>query len=156
METPQLIELVRKTVLQLIEERDVRTFLFGSASGFDSLCLKVVMGIKAEHPEIKLIYVRSHFSHIDKRYRDYLLESYDETFMPPGIERAGRASYAERNQAMITASDFCVFYYNEDYNPPVKGKESGGWQKPRGKSGTRLAYEYARQKGKESINLYIQ
>ena len=56
---------------------------------------------------------------------------------------AGKASYVERNQDMINASDYCVFYYNPQYQPPKRkySKRSIGEYQP--KSGTTLAYEYA-------------
>ncbi len=56
---------------------------------------------------------------------------------------AGRASYVERNQAMINDSDFCIFYYNKNYIPKTKTK-----------SGTKIAYEYALRKKKNIINLF--
>lgn len=51
---------------------------------------------------------------------------------------SGRVSYVERNQAMINDSDYCIFYYDENYQP---------------KSGTALAYTYAKQKKKQIINI---
>ncbi|MBQ8657744.1 MAG: DUF1273 family protein [Clostridia bacterium] len=152
--TPELCETLRQTVIRLIEEKDVKQFLFGSASKFDDLCLKTVTELQKEYPEIKRMYVRSHYPYIDKLYRDYLLESYDDTIMPSKVKNAGRASYVERNQEMINASDFCVFYYDEEYEPPLKKQSKRALFASQPKSGTRLAYEYARQKEKEIINLY--
>ena len=153
--TPELCKRINETVISLIKEKEVKTFFFGSKSGFDDLCLKIVREIKKEHPEIKLIYVRSSFPHIEQFYREYLLSFYDDTFMPPKIENAGKASYIERNQAMIDASDYCIFYYDKNYTPPLKdrrGKMLLGYQP---KSGTTLAYDYATQKNKNIITLQI-
>ena len=33
---------------------------------------------------------------------------------------SGRASYVERNQVMINNSDYCIFYYDENYQPPMR------------------------------------
>ena len=118
--TFSLYQKVKETTLTLIQEKDVRTFLFGNASRFDDLCLKIVTEIKQTNPDIKLVYFRSSYPYITSLYKDYLLEFYDDTIMPSGIEKAGKASYVKRNQAMIHTSDFCVFYYNEQYEPPLK------------------------------------
>ena len=152
--TSELCEELRRTVIRLIEGKGVKCFLFGSASRFDELCLKIVTEIKEEYPEIKRIYVRSQYPYIEKGYKEYLLKSYDDTLMPKRLENAGKASYVERNQEMINASDFCVFYYDEEYKPPVKKQSRGAISACQPKSGTKLAYEYAKQKKKEIINLF--
>ena len=68
---------------------------------------------------------------------------------------AGKASYVERNQDMINASDYCVFYYNENYVPELKRPPKHNMLLPsRRTSGTKIAYEYALKKKKEIINIY--
>ena len=153
-ETLELCRELRKTIIWLIEEQDVRVFLFGSVSDFDTLCLDSVTQIKKAYPEIQRVYVRAEYAYISEQYKNYLLESYDDTFMPKRVENAGRASYVERNQEMIDASDFCVFYYNEEYKPPMRKICKRALTSYQPKSGTKLAYEYAKQKKKEIINLY--
>ena len=46
---------------------------------------------------------------------------------------SGRASYVERNQSMILDSEYCVFYYDENYQPPSRkySKRSIGYYQPR-------------------------
>ena len=122
-DTPQTEELkqkVRETVERLIVEDGVDTFLFGSRSSFDDLCLLVVTELKKKYPHIKRVYVRLQYLHIDNLYKEYLLGFYDDTIMPQRVESARKASYAERNQEMIGASDFCVFYYNPCYLLPKR------------------------------------
>lgn len=153
--TPELCEVVRKTVIRLIEEKGAKTFLFGSASKFDELCLKILTEIKEVYPQIHRVYVRSQYLYMDEEYKNYLLQRYDDTIMPSGIEKAGRAIYVERNQAMINASDFCVFYYNKEWQPPLRKQSRKDISACQTKSGTRIAYEYAKRKKKEIINLYI-
>lgn len=152
--TPELIEKLEKTVINLIKTQNVGTFLFGSKSNFDELCLKKVSELKNVYPEIKLIYVRSHFPYISKDYTNYLLKTYDDTFIPNGVENSGKASYVKRNRAMIDLSDFCVFYYDLNYNPPMKSRLNGKLPDYQPKSGTHIAYEYANKRKKEIINLY--
>ena len=70
----------------------------------------------------------------------------EEEFEHKNKYTSGRASYVERNQAMIDNSDYCVFYYDEVYEPQIQkySKKSCGFYQP--KSGTKLAYNYAKQK----------
>ena len=156
--TPELGEKLRQTVIWLIEENEVERFFFGSASKFDELCLKTVTELKKDYPEITRIYLRAGYPEISERYERYLLESYDDTLMPSKVENAGRAAYVERNQAMIDVSDFCVFYYDENYKPPIRKRLKSSVSEYQPKSGTMLAYEYALRKSKNEpktiINLY--
>lgn len=154
--TPKLCREIKKTIECLIKERDVQWFLFGSASRFDDLCLKMVTELQKEYPKIKRMYVRSHFPYIEQWYKDYLLESYDDTLIPSRVKNAGKASYVERNQKMIDASDFCVFYYDLQYKPPLKKQSQKDATSYQPKSGTALAYAYAKQKKKEILNLFIE
>ncbi len=75
--------------------------------------------------------------------RDIKYKDYDREMMSDRLWSAGKASYVERNQEMINASDYCIFYYDENYKPPRRkySKRSVGDYPP--KSGTALAYEYA-------------
>ncbi len=72
----------------------------------------------------------------------YLL-GFEEEFEHKTKYEAGKASYVERNQAMIDDSDFCAFYYNKNYLPSTKTN-----------SGTKIACEYAIRKKKNVINLF--
>lgn len=78
--------------------------------------------------------------------RDIKYKDYDGAMMSDRLWSAGKASYMERNQDMINASDYCVFYYNPQYLPPrlKYSKRSVGDYQP--KSGTRLAFDYANQR----------
>lgn len=114
---PEKIKERLKIIVTELLHQDYSVFYFGSKSCFDDIALKVVTNLKKEYPLIKRVYVRSMYSEVDELYKNYLLESYEDTYMPDGIENAGRASYVERNQSMINVSDCCVFYYLENYSP---------------------------------------
>ena len=59
--TPELCKNLKKTILHLITEKDVNRFLFGSKSKFDDLCLEIVTELKKDYPNVKRVYVRSHY-----------------------------------------------------------------------------------------------
>ncbi len=150
----ELISLLKETVVTLIN-KGATTFLFGSMSAFDDLSWEVVTELKKEYLFIKRVYVRSTYQYINESYEEYLLKSYEETYFPPKIENAGKYSYVERNYEMINNSAYCVFYYNQNYIPPLKRSSKDNMLLPsRRNSGTKNAYEYAVKKKKEIINLY--
>ena len=140
-ETEELKVELHKTIEDLIVNENVNTFLFGSKSRFNDLCLEIVSRIKEKYPHIKRIYVRAEFPVISDNYKNYLLESYEDTYYPEKIIGSGRAAYVERNFEMINQSHFCVVYYDESYAPITR------------KSGTKIALDYATKHQKEIIIL---
>ena len=150
----KLISLLKRVVISLINN-GVTTFLFGSKSEFNDLSWEIVTELKKIYPFIKRVYIRSAYQYIDKSYEKYLLQSYEETYFPPKLEKAGKCSYIERNYEMIENSNYCVFYYNEHYSPPVKRKTKHDMLlSSNRKSGTKIAYNYAVKKKKKIFNLY--
>ncbi len=133
-ETEELKTNVSAAMERLITEEGVDTFLFGSKSRFDRLCLELVTRLKEKHPHVKRIYVRAEFPVINESYTAYLLRSYDQTYYPQRILGAGRAAYVERNREMIDRSRFCIVYYDPANLPTTR------------KSGTRIALTYAVRK----------
>ena len=135
-ETEELKAQLIGIIEGLIEEKHVDTFLFGSKSRFDSLCLELVTETKEKHSHIKRVYVRAEFPHISEQYKQYLLEAYEDTYYPERVRNAGRASYIERNYEMIDSSGYCVVYYDPTKAPIAR------------KSGTKIALDYAIKKKK--------
>ncbi|MEE0928270.1 MAG: hypothetical protein UIG59_03675 [Acutalibacteraceae bacterium] len=138
-ETEKLKTGLMEVIEKLITDEGVDTFLFGSKSRFNSLCLELVTKLKQKHPHIKRVYVRAEFPIIDDDYKAYLLRSYEETYYPKKILNAGRAAYIERNFAMIDKSHFCIVYFEEGELPVNR------------KSGTKTALDYAIKRDKEVI-----
>ena len=145
----KLIEIIEK----LIVDEKVDTFLFGSKSRFNSLCLELVTEIKEKYPHIKRIYVRAEYPEINEQYTNYLLESYEDTYYPKKIIGSGRAAYVERNYEMIDNSRYCICYYDENYTPPRRKNSRRYLFDYQPKSGTRMAFDYARKQGLNIINL---
>ncbi|MBE6712588.1 MAG: DUF1273 domain-containing protein [Ruminococcaceae bacterium] len=140
-ETDELRAKIAEAVEKLIIDEKVDTFLFGSKSEFDRLCLKLVTKLKEKHPHVKRIYVRAEFPFINDDYLTYLLKSYEETYYPERLHGSGRAAYVERNYEMIRSSKYCIVYYDESRAPTTR------------KSGTKIALDYAIKKGREVIRI---
>ena len=151
--TTALQTAVHEVIEDLIINKKADTFLFGSRSEFDDLCHATVTTLRKKHPHIKRIYVRAEFPHIDETYRAYLLEKYEDTFFPAGLEKAGRAIYIERNMEMVRKSRYCVMYYDKDDLPSERNTLYGDGSKYRPKSGTAQIYRYAIKAGKEVMNI---
>jgi len=166
-DTDVLREKIRKTVKQLITEENVIYFLFGSRSNFDSLCHDVVTEQQEAYPCIQRVaYTCQHECATmkeDKAEKEQIwssilkrpmrIKDYDAEYEHPTKYTSGKASYVERNQAMINDSDFCVFYFDESYLPPRRKYGSNFLSDYQPKSGTAVAYQYAMQKKKVIINL---
>ena len=140
-ETEELKLELREIIEKLIVENSVDTFLFGSKSRFNRLCLETVTQIKEKYSHIKRIYVRAEYSYIGDSYKAYLLESYDYTYFPEKIIGAGKAVYVELNCEIIDKSRFCIVYYSEQNAPTIR------------KSCTKIALDYAMKQGKRIINI---
>ncbi len=140
-ETEQLKAKLVEIIEQLIVEEKIDTFLFGSKSRFNSLCLELVTEIKEKYPYIKRVYVRAEYPDIDEQYTNYLIESYEDTYYPEHIIGSGKAAYVERNYEMINKSRFCIVYYDKQYAPTTH------------KSGTKIALDYAIKKCKNIISV---
>ena len=167
--TDKLIKNLTSLIRGLIHEQGVNTFLFGSRSEFDDLCHEIVTELQKKNPQIKRIMYTCRSEYAVKKEekeereriarevtkRDIKYKDYDGAMMSDRLWLAGKASYVERNQDMINASDYCVFYYDPQYQPPRRkySKRSVGDYQP--KSGTALAFEYAmRGKRTKIINIW--
>ena len=167
--TDDLIANLRNTIRRLIADEGVKYFLFGSRSEFDDLCHSIVTSLQDEYPHIvRVAYTRRSEYAVKAEEKEKMecswasvlktevkLKDYDAEVQSDRVYSAGKASYVERNQEMIDASDYCIFYYNEDYLPPKRKRSTRDISSYQPKSGTRLAYEYALQKSKNGEKVII-
>lgn len=139
--TDKQTKSLKENIEYLITKEKVDTFIFGSKSQFNDLCLRLVSKLKEKYPYIKRIYIRAEYPCITKQYEEYLLEQYESTYFPESIINAGRARYVERNYEMIEKSEICLIYYDSNYLKP--------------NSGTYKAYKYAEKKKRKIINTFF-
>ncbi len=114
----------------------------------------MVSELREVYPQIRRIHYRTDYPDADAYTMQFLLDGYEDSICPDGVAAAGKAAYVERNQAMILASDFCVFYYNNEYLPASRKESKKAITSYQPKSGTGLAFDYAKAHGKTIINLY--
>ncbi len=141
-ETEELKNNLYYVIENLIIEKNVNTFLFGSKSAFDNLCHEIVTELKDQkYPDIKRIFIRAEYPYINEDYERYLLQFYEDSYYPETLLGANRAVYVKRNYLMIDKSKYCVIFYNENFAPTKR------------KSGTKIALDYALKKKKEIIHI---
>ncbi len=128
---------LKQCVQDLITKSHVTTFLFGSRSQFNDLCLEVVTELKDVYPDILRVYVRAEYEHISADFEKYLLTFYDKTYYAEKARNANRLVYVKRNEELIDTSNICVFY--NKYNAPH--------------SGASMAFEYAQKHKKKIIEI---
>ena len=151
--TKELQNKIYVVIEKLITDYNVDTFLFGSRSEFDAICYEIVTKLKKIYYHIKRIYIRAEYPDISESYTEFLLKNYEATYYPKKLRNAGKASYVERNREMIDKSDFCIIYYDENYKPPKRYYNSRILSSYQPKSGTHIAYTYAKRKKLKVINI---
>ena len=150
----ELLKEKLRTVLEdLIAQKNINVFLFGSKSEFDNLCREVLGELKEKYPQIRRVYIRAEYRHISEKYEKYLLESCDETYYAEKAINSGRAVYVLRNEEMIDKSDICVVYHKDGYLPARRKNNKRALVEFQPKSGTSVAYAYAMKKKKQILNL---
>ena len=149
----ELASRLRDNICYLLEQ-GVATFLFGDHSEFNTLCYEVVSELREVYPKIRRIHYRTDYPDADAYMMQFLLDGYEDSICPDGVAAAGKAAYVERNQAMIQASDFCVFYFNNEYLPASRKESKKAITSYQPKSGTGVAFDYAKAHGRTIINLY--
>ena len=152
--TFELTERLRNEIEYLITKEKIETFYFGSKSEFDDLCYDIVTGLKDKYPYIKRIYVRSVYPELSEEFEAYFLKHYEKSYCPYKLKGAGKSAYVERNQEMINKSDYCIFYYDENYLPPRRKQSKRSLTDYQPESGTKIACTYAIKKKKIIINVF--
>lgn len=165
--TEEYKQKLKNIVEDLIVNHNVLTFLFGSRSDFDYLCHLVVTELKEKYSNInRIAYTCKGESCILENERQKWERIYsslqkgevhllgvEEEFEHKTKYTAGKASYVERNYAMIDDSDYCIFYYKKNYQPEMRkySKRNVSCYQPN--SETKIAYDYAKRKRKIIMNL---
>ncbi len=161
-----LEEKLKNMLIYLIEKQGVTNFLFGSKSQFNDFCHVVVTELMQTYSFIKRIaytcksesvILSSEKEKWEQIYSKFFkkqihLLCYEQEIEYKTKYTSNKASYIERNFAMIDNSDFCIFYYDENYTPPQKYRKNSHIIINK-KSGTKIAYDYAKRKNKNIINL---
>ncbi len=144
---------VKNVIIDLIENKNVKTFYFGTKSEFNDLCYDVLSEVKNQYNNLQRICITcksetvvlsNEKTKMQKLFNQYLngkkARAFEQELKLESVLNAGRLSYIKRNEKLIDLSEYCVFYFDESYTAKT--------QEP---SGTKIAYEYALRKNKTII-----
>lgn len=150
-------KLVYERVLKVVEELvadDVKYFIFESKSSFNTLCYKVVSELRdKKYPFIKRVFAYCDYHVYPEVYQRLIDSMYEYSYFSQKVKNAGGNKYIFRNQDMIDKSDVVIFYYDESYKKDImttKNRRLSFVQK----SGTGVAFEYAKKNNKKIINIF--
>lgn len=143
-------EKIKRLIVELIKEFDVNSFYVEAKSNFTYFCSKIIKELKEIYSSLKLIYVWGEWMYSNESVDKSMLKFYDEILKPKCFIGAGKKIYVKRNYYIIDMCDIIVFYYDENRGEKVLTKNSP----LKIKSGTWIAYDYAKTKGKKIINVW--
>ena len=102
---------LRSTLIDLIENRDVKLFYVGKNGEFDSMVLRQLRDLSKTYP----ITYHVVLAYMPEKQREFDTTDYSETILPDGIETVPkRFAIDYRNRWMIRQSDCVVTYVTND------------------------------------------
>lgn len=143
-----------ETLVDLIKNKNITEFKFGFYGEFNDLCYKAILSLKPTYPQIKLVLysLNNEFAYTfdeaeqiinkyERRNKPFLYKCFDNIIYLEDIDETKlKYAYVLRNKKLIDESEFCLFYYRENYSLPNKRN-----------SGTKIAYDYASKQKKKII-----
>ena len=136
-----MLKVALKSIILELYAKGYNNYYCGMAMGFDLLSAEVVLSLKAEYKELRLIAVVPYrnqderFSFADKKRYQSILSRADETILL--CENYHQGCLLRRNDYMLAHSSGLVAYYN--------GKQKGG---------TFYTIRKANESGMPVINLF--
>lgn len=142
---------LKEILINLIELKKVKNFILGNNGEFNALAYTTLCFLKEQkYPEIKIIsyslnneytYTHEEAERYFKRAKISTAKIFDViNYLNDIDETQIKRAYVLRNKTIIENSDYCIFYYKEDYALPNNRN-----------SGTKIAVEFAKQLNKNII-----
>ena len=105
---PKEIEpALRSTLIDLIENHDVKLFYVGNNGEFDAMVLRQLRDLSKTYPITYSVVL----AYMPEKQREFDTTDYSETILPDGIETVPkRFAIDYRNRWMIRQSDYVITY----------------------------------------------
>ncbi len=117
----EIKEVLKETIIDLIENKNVDMFYVGNHGVFDSMVTNVLKGLTLKYQNIEYKTVLAYLP-TEKNEFDYT--DYSCTVYPEGIEKTPkRFAISYRNKWMINNSDFVITYVNRIVGGAAQFKE---------------------------------
>ena len=125
---------LKNILLDEIIKNPTCKFYLGGYGDFDVLCLRTLKDLKADFPEIELIFITPY---LDKNYSklEFAKYHYDDVIFPPIESVPRKFAILKRNEWMVEQADLVIAYVKYSWGGAAK------------------ALEYAKRKKKRIINI---
>ena len=125
---------LKNLLLEKIRKNPTCKFYLGGYGDFDGLCLRTLKDLKADFPEIELIFITPY---LDKNYSklEFAKYNYDDVIFPPIESVPRKFAILKRNEWMVEQADLVIAYVKYSWGGAAK------------------ALEYAKRKKKRIINI---
>ena len=125
---------LKNILLDEIIKNPTCKFYLGGYGDFDGLCLRTLKDLKADFPEIELIFITPY---LDKNYSklEFAKYYYDDVIFPPLENVPRKFAILKRNEWMVEEADLVIAYVMYSWGGAAK------------------TLEYAKRKKKTIINL---
>ena len=126
--------VLRNILVDEINKNPTCKFYLGGYGDFDGLCLRTLKDLKADFPEIELIFITPY---LDKNYSklEFAKYNYDDVIFPPIESVPRKFAILKRNEWMVEQADLVIAYVKYSWGGAAK------------------ALEYAKRKKKRIINI---
>lgn len=105
--------LLEKTVVDLIENKDVTIFYVGNQGNFDGLAISVLKKLSNLYPQIRYSIV---LAYLPPKKSDYLHENFQNTIFPDFLTTTPpKFAIHKRNSWMLRNSDFVITYIKNPF-----------------------------------------
>lgn len=91
---PRIHEITRRLI-----SCGADTFLFGSKSQFDKICLNTITDLKQDFPSLKRIYIRAEYPVIDSNYQAYLCSFTRKPISPRTLKKPDEAFISKETKS---------------------------------------------------------
>ena len=118
---PEKIKVVlRSTIIDLIENKNVDSFYVGNNGAFDYMVKESLKSIKKDYPHIKYSVV---LAYLPKEKDEFDCRDYSDTIYPEGLEKTPRRfAISKRNTWMVNRADFVITYVVHNFGGAAQFK----------------------------------
>lgn len=126
-DTPsEVAQILRETVIDLIENHGADIFYVGNHGAFDAMVKGVLCELKKEYPHVNYAVVLAYMP------KNNTGQNFENTVFPEGLENTlPRYAIAARNRWMILRSELLVVYVSRNFGGAANAKKLAEIKKKR-------------------------
>ena len=115
-------EKLKQLLIKEIRKNPTCKFYLGGQGDFDSLCLRTLRELKADFPNIELLFITPY---LDNNYSKLQLAKYyyDDVIFPPLESVPRKFAILKRNEWMVDSADLVISYVKYSWGGAAKTLE---------------------------------